>query len=186
MNVLGLPLLAALAATLATGLFCGLLNGVLVGYLRLRAFITTLVTLVIYRAPYDIVFPRLASAIVGSTPDSPTWDFIGYRCRLRRAGIVPTLLGDSDCAPHRAVPSRVQAGVAAVGGAATFGFQRRDQRRRTVCLAYVSSGILTAVAAFLFSARLGSTGADTGIGLEISVVTAVVLGGVSLGGGFAG
>src|SRR5690606_6304585 len=55
--------------------------------------------------------------------------------------------------------------------------------KRTVCMAYVSSGILTAIAAFLFAARLGSTGADTGIGLEIQVLTAVVLGGVSLGGG---
>ncbi|RVB37669.1 ABC transporter permease, partial [Mesorhizobium sp. M7A.F.Ca.CA.004.05.1.1] len=66
MNVAGLPVGVALIATLATGLVCGLLNGVLIGYLRLRAFITTLVTLVIYRALYDIIFPRLASAIVGS------------------------------------------------------------------------------------------------------------------------
>ena len=37
--------------------------------------------------------------------------------------------------------------------------------------------------AFFNAARLGSTGSDTGVGLEITALTAVVLGGNSLGGG---
>jgi ribose transport system permease protein len=183
MNVLGLPLFVALAATLATGLLCGLLNGVLIGYLRLRAFITTLVTLVIYRALYDIVFPRLASAIVGNTPESPTWDFIGFGVIY---GVpVSFLIFAAIAVVLHTVLSRLRPGwrLRAVGGARRSAFNAGINVKLTVCLAYVSSGILTAIAAFLFSARIGSTGADTGIGLEISVLTAVVLGGVSLGGG---
>lgn len=183
MNVLGLPVGVALVATLATGLACGLLNGVLIGYLRLRAFITTLVTLVIYRALYDIIFPRLASAIVGSMPVSPTWDLIGfgtfYGLPVSFAVFAVIAIG------VHIVLSRLRPGwrLRAVGGARRSAYNAGINVKLTVCLAYVASGLLTAIAAFLFSARLGSTGADTGIGLEISVLTAVVLGGVSLGGG---
>ena len=38
-----------------TGLVFGCINGYLVGYMRLRAFLTTLVTLIIGRALFDIL-----------------------------------------------------------------------------------------------------------------------------------
>lgn len=183
MNVLSLPFPVALVMTLATGLACGLLNGVLIGYLRLRAFITTLVTLVIYRAIYDIIFPRLASAIVGSMPESPAWDYLGFGDFY---GIAVSFLIFAIIAVLIHITlSRLRPGwrLRAVGGARKSAYNAGIDVKRTVCMAYVSSGILTAIAAFLFAARLGSTGADTGIGLEIQVLTAVVLGGVSLGGG---
>jgi ribose transport system permease protein len=183
MNVLGLPFPVALAMTLATGLACGLLNGVLIGYLRLRAFITTLVTLVIYRALYDIIFPRLASAIVGNTPESPAWDLLAFG-DLYGFPISFLIFLAIAIIIHIAL-SRLRPGwrLRAVGGARKSAYNAGIDVKRTVCMAYVASGLLTAIAAFLFSARLGSTGADTGIGLEITVLTAVVLGGVSLGGG---
>jgi ribose transport system permease protein len=183
MNVLGLPIGVALAMTLATGLVCGLLNGVLIGYLRLRAFITTLVTLVIYRAIYDIIFPRLASAIVGNTPESPLWDFLGFGefYGFPLSFIIFAIIA---IAIHITL-SRLRPGwrLRAVGGARKSAYNAGINVKATVCMAYVTSGLLTSIAAFLFSARLGSTGADTGIGMEISVLTAVVLGGISLGGG---
>lgn len=183
MNVLGLPFPVALIMTLATGLVCGLLNGVLIGYLRLRAFITTLVTLVIFRALYDIIFPRLASAIVGSMPESPAWDLLAFG-DLYGFPISFLIFVAIALVIHIGL-SRLRPGwrLRAVGGARKSAYNAGINVKATVCMAYVASGLLTAIAAFLFSARLGSTGADTGIGLEISVLTAVVLGGVSLGGG---
>src|SRR4030095_8285689 len=47
LNVAGWPAPAVIAATLAAGAAVGLVNGVLVGFLQLRAFLTTLVTLII-------------------------------------------------------------------------------------------------------------------------------------------
>ncbi|MEC9265672.1 MAG: SMP-30/gluconolactonase/LRE family protein [Pseudomonadota bacterium] len=183
MNVLGVPIGIALTATLGVGLICGLLNGVLVGYLRLRAFITTLVTLVIFRAIYDIVFPKLASSIVASMPSSFLWDYIGFGnfVGIPISFLVFTVVA---LAVH-IVLSRMRPGwrLRAVGGARRSAFNAGINVKLTVCMAYAASGVLTAMAAFLFSARLGSTGADTGIGLEIAILTAVVLGGVSLGGG---
>jgi ribose transport system permease protein len=49
LSVAGWPVVAVIAATLACGAAVGLVNGFLVGYLRLRAFLTTLVTLIIVR-----------------------------------------------------------------------------------------------------------------------------------------
>ncbi len=52
-NALGWPLPVVIVLGLATGALVGLVNGLLVGYLRLRAFLTTLVTLIIVRAIVD-------------------------------------------------------------------------------------------------------------------------------------
>ncbi|RBP18197.1 monosaccharide ABC transporter membrane protein (CUT2 family) [Roseiarcus fermentans] len=183
MNVLGLPIGVAAAATAATGLACGALNGALVGYLRLRAFITTLVTLVIFRALYDIVFPRLASGIVGSSPQSPLWDTIGFG-DVVGVPVSFVIFAVLAIVIHIGL-SRLKPGwrLRAVGGARRSAYNAGINVKLTVFFAYVASGLLVATAAFLFSARLGSTGADTGIGLEIAILTAVLLGGVTLGGG---
>ena len=55
--------------------------------------------------------------------------------------------------------------------------------RRTIALCYTASGVLTAIGALFFAARLGTVGGDVGVGLEVTVLTATVLGGISLGGG---
>lgn len=49
--------------------------------------------------------------------------------------------------------------------------------------AYVSSGTCAALAGVLTSSRTGSAQADIGIGLELSAITAVVVGGTSIFGG---
>ena len=45
--------------------------------MRLRAFLTTLVTLIVFRSIYELVFPGFSTAIVANIPDSPIWEFIG-------------------------------------------------------------------------------------------------------------
>jgi len=47
----------------------------------------------------------------------------------------------------------------------------------------VASGVLTSIGALFFAARLGTVGGDIGVGLEVIVLTATVLGGITLGGG---
>ena len=71
----------------------------------------------------------------------------------------------------------------AVGGARRSAHNAGISVRRTICNAYIWSSVLCCLAGFFNAARLGSTGSDTGIGLEITALTAVVLGGNSLGGG---
>ena len=54
---------------------------------------------------------------------------------------------------------------------------------RVLFFTYLMSGTLAAAGGLFYAARLNSAGSDTGIGWEISALTAVVLGGVSLAGG---
>ena len=48
---------------------------------------------------------------------------------------------------------------------------------------YVMSGMIAAVAALTYTARLGTAKADAGMGYELAAITAVVLGGTSIFGG---
>jgi len=49
------PAAASIGATLLMGAALGAVNGVLIGYLKLRAFLTTLVTLIVLRAIYNLI-----------------------------------------------------------------------------------------------------------------------------------
>ena len=55
--------------------------------------------------------------------------------------------------------------------------------QRNVALAYVLAGLISAVAAIIYTARLGQAKADAGAGYELFAITAVVLGGTSIFGG---
>ncbi len=63
MHVLRWPVAAVVPVTLAAGALLGALNGLLIGYFRLRAFITTLITLIVYRAAYDLLILQFSTQI---------------------------------------------------------------------------------------------------------------------------
>ncbi len=183
LNVYGLPVWAAFIATLGAGALVGLLNGVLIGYLRLRAFLTTLVTLIIVRAIVDMLLLRLAVKISAGMVDSDLWDYLGEGTVF---GIpFGFLLFLVIALAAHIMLSRTRPGwqLMAVGGMRRSAHNVGIPVRRTVCLTYVASGILVSLAGFFFAARLGGAGSDTGFGLEITALTAAVLGGNSLGGG---
>src|SRR5581483_11978677 len=77
LDVQGWPVPAVIVATLVAGGFLGAINGLLIGYLRLRAFITTLITLIIYRSTFDLLIQRYSNDIASAFPDIPSWDLIG-------------------------------------------------------------------------------------------------------------
>ena len=183
MNVWNLGVGVTLLACIALGIVCGAINGILVGYLRLRAFLTTLVTLIVFRSIYEMVFPGFSTAIVGNIPDSPIWDFIGNGTVL---GVPFSFVVTAIIAMlWHVVLSRMRPGwrLMAVGGARRSAHNAGISVRRTICNAYIWSSVLCCLAGFFNAARLGSTGSDTGVGMEITALTAVVLGGNSLGGG---
>src|SRR3954465_5953043 len=77
LDVLEWPVPAVIVATLVCGALLGAVNGFLIGYLRLRAFITTLITLIIYRSAYDLLLFSNSTKIAAAFPDFPSWNFIG-------------------------------------------------------------------------------------------------------------
>lgn len=173
----------ALLASLATGLLFGAVNGLLVGYLGLRAFLTTLVTFIFGRALFDILVTANAASVQLSLASSDTFDFIGDGtfAGLSVAVWAALVLG---LLTHLALTrSRPGWHVLAVGGSRRSAYNAGIRVRRTVFFTYVFSGLCAAAGGFLLACRLSGAGPGTGLGLEISTLTAAVVGGVSLGGG---
>ena len=177
------PAGAAIACALAAGALVGLLNGVLVGYLRLRAFLTTLVTLIVVRAVVDMLVLNYSSRVVVPVAPSPVWDYLSYEdiAGVPIAFILALVLA---LAGHVCL-TRLRAGwrILAVGGSRRSAFNAGLPVRRIVAGTYVLSGVLAAAGGVFYASRLGAATATTGVGLEVAALTAAVLGGVSLGGG---
>lgn len=183
MNLLGWPFWIAAPAVIAVGGLVGLLNGLLIGYLRLRAFLTTLVTLILIRAIVDLLLLRYAVPISMGTSGDTIWDFLSFETVW---GVPVPFIGAVLLAVGLHIfLSRMRLGwhVLAVGGSRRSAHNIGIPVRRVVCMTYVLSGMLAGVAGMCYAARLGSAGNDAGIGLEVLVLTAVVLGGNSIGGG---
>ncbi len=183
MHVLQLHVGVAILLTLLCGATLGAVNGILIGYLRMRAFLTTMVTLIIFKALHDLLNFKIAVPISSQFPDSAAWNFFGYGSFLSIPSAV-WVFGIVAIASHIFL-TRLRAGwhVMAVGGNRRSAYNTGLPVNRIVALSYVACGVFTAIAAMFYAARLSSPGADTGKGLEITVLTAAILGGIRLGGG---
>ncbi|MGO4726721.1 MULTISPECIES: ABC transporter permease [unclassified Inquilinus] len=181
--ILEQPVWLALAAAIATGLLCGAVNGYLVGYLRLRAFITTLVTFILGRALFDILVTSYAAKVQLSQASSDVWDYIGDGA-FHGFSVSVILAAVLAAVTHVALTrSRPGWHVLAVGGSRRSAHNAGIRVRRTVFLTYVFSGFCASIGGFLVACRLSGAGPGTGVNLEILALTAAVVGGNSLGGG---
>jgi len=171
------PTPVVFAAICATGVLMGLVNGVAVALTRVPALIVTLATMQVFRGA--------AGHVTGQQN-------IDLPVKLRGIG-TGTLLG---------VPAPVLlAAAVALGGGFVFSrttFGRYAQAvgsnpdaaagaglpvRRVLVGVYALAGLLAGVAALTQTARLGAVQPSIGQGYELTVITAVVLGGTSLFGG---
>jgi ribose transport system permease protein len=166
-NVAKWPVEAAIAATIGVSAAVGLINGLLIGFLKLRAFLTTLVMLTLVRAIVE----------------SEAWDFVGAGSVLGAPVSVIVLAVTAIVAQIVLTRLRVGWRIMAVGGSRRAAYNAGIPVRTTVCLSYVVSGVFVGLAGTLYAARLSGAGPDTGLGLELTVVTAALLGGNSVGGG---
>jgi ribose transport system permease protein len=183
LDVLDWPVPAVILVTLGCGALLGAVNGLLIGYLRLRAFITTLITLIIYRSTYDLLLFSNSTKIAAAFPDFPSWNFIGGGDVLGVPSVAILYLAVAIFGHIFLTRLRPGWHVTAIGGSRRSAYNSGIPVRRTIALCYVACGVLTATGALFFAARLGTVGGDVGIGLEVTVLTATVLGGITLGGG---
>lgn len=183
LNVHDWPIGPAIAAGLVLGAVLGGVNGFLVGYLRLRAFLTTLITLIIYRAIYEMLIQRYSTAIAAKLVSTPTWDFIGYGM-FGSVPFVVVFFAVVAVAGHVFL-TRLRPGwnVFAIGSSRRSAYNAGIAVRQTILGCYVGSGMLAALASVFFASRLSTVGGDIGVGLEVTALTAAVVGGISLGGG---
>ena len=182
-NMFELPAPLAIALTLVAGAAMGAVNGALIGFVGLGAFLTTLVTMLIFRAVLNIFILRYSLEMAISTGDSRMWDWLGGGSFLGAPANIVVLVIVAIL--FHIFLSRGRTGwyIAAIGANRRAARHAGIPVERHLFLTYVVSGVLTAIGGVFYAARLNSPSSDTGMGMEVLALTAVVLGGVNLSGG---
>lgn len=175
----GLPIAGAAALTVAIGAAAGGLNAGLITRLGLPPLIVTLGTYSLFRGLAEAV----TRGAVTYTDFPASFLFLGQE---RWAGLpvqawVFALIAAGVWVwVHRTTHGR---SFRAIGfspeGARYAGLPVRFR----LGMVYVAAGAIAAVAAIIYTARLGQAKADAGTGYELFAITAVVLGGTSIFGG---
>ncbi|MCC3305151.1 ABC transporter permease [Sneathiella sp. HT1-7] len=182
-NVFEIPVWGVIPLVILTGALMGAINGVLIGYLKLGAFLTTLVTLLLFRATFDLITPIYAVEIATGYQESEVWDFIGDGTLFGIPANIIILIIVAVIAHILLSRSRPGWHVAAIGSNRKAARHAGIRIDFTIFCTYVLSGILSATAGLVYATRLNSSSSNTGDGLEVMALTAAVLGGVSLAGG---
>ncbi|GMA22873.1 sugar ABC transporter permease [Luteimicrobium album] len=176
----GTGMALACVISLLVGVVCGAFNGFLVGYVGLPSLAVTIGTLALYRG--------IAVGLLGTTAvtDFPK-DWTSKASEVIGSSGIPVVM----------VPFAVLAivfvlllhftpfgrGVYDIGlstEAATFS---GVSAKRTKLVLFVLTGAVSALAGIYFTLRYGSARGDNANGLELQVIAAVLLGGVSIFGG---
>ena len=177
----GNPALLAMAAAIAIGMAGGTLQGLVVTRLRVPPFVVTLGGLTAFRGA-ALLFSG-GGPISGFAPDYTWWG-------QGRIGIVPVpviiFLMAAVIAHVVLKYTRFGLHVYATGGNRDAANLNGVPTRRITVLVYVIIGFFCGLSGFLLSARLSSAEAVAGLGLELTVIASVVIGGTSLFGGVGG
>ncbi|GAA5162968.1 MULTISPECIES: ABC transporter permease [Amycolatopsis] len=172
------PLVAVLVAVVA-GIVSGLFSGVLVAYLGIQPIIATLALLVGGRGLALVVaHGQLVQLHNRDFLALGTGDVLGIPVMVLVAAVVAVLAG---LLVQRTTFGRQ---LVAVGGNRAASTLAGLPVRRVLVGVYVISGALAALAGVLSTARLGASDPnDLGLLMELSAITAVVVGGTPLTGG---
>jgi rhamnose transport system permease protein len=178
------PVVALLLAV-GTGAFLGVINGTLVSYGRVPSIIVTLGTLAIFRS----VLIRWPTNKIVVTNDLPQWvlDLGGqqlftisdFSVRPVVAGALLIFIIFQLVTTYLPYGRRLYA-IGANPEAARIGGLPAE---RLVFIAYVVCGALAGLGGFMFMVRYGDLTVVAAQGMEIQVIAAAVVGGVSTNGG---
>jgi rhamnose transport system permease protein len=170
---------AAAAATLAVGAAAGAVNGWLVGRLKLASLIVTLGTYSLFRGLAE----ALTRGAETYTDFPERFLFIGQERWLGlpvQAWIFAAVAIAVWLLVHRTMVGRT---LRVLGFAPEGARYAALATTRVTAFAFVLAGLISAIAALIYTARLGQAKADAGTGYELFAITAVVLGGTSIFGG---
>lgn len=163
---------------LLTGAIIGLINGIIVTSVKIPPFITTLATMQIFRG---ICFILTGGLPVYGFPSS--FDFIGkgYILNIPVPVIVMVLLFIIGWVVIN--KTRYGRHLYAIGGNIESARLSGINVKKELLLTYVLCGLFAAVAGVIMLSRISSGQPNMGNDFGLDVVTAVVLGGISIMGG---
>jgi ribose/xylose/arabinose/galactoside ABC-type transport system permease subunit len=175
----GVPLPWAIVATLGLGTTAGAVNAALITRLRLPPLIVTLGTYSLFRGLAEAIthgvdtFTNFPASFLALGQER----WLGVPAQLPVFVIVVVAVW---ILIHRTTFGRT---VRAIGFSPDGARYAGLNVSRTVALTYVLTGLVAAIAAIIYTARLGQAKSDAGSGYELFAITAVVLGGTSIFGG---
>jgi len=169
----------ACAAGLAAATGCGLVNGVLVAWGGLPPFIVTLGMLSIARgAGYWLSGGRIVSGL----PDAFVAFGQGFVASLVPVPVVVMVAATVAGAVLMGCTAFGR-GVHALGGNEAAAVLAGLDVRRMKLAVYGLAGAFAGLAGLMYAARFGYGSSTAGVGYELQVISAVVIGGTSLSGG---
>ena len=178
---MNLPLGIGLLLTILVGAAMGLVNGLLIAYLHIPPFIATLAMMMVTRGLSLII--SNASSIKIANPDYSL---------ISNGRIIPFLSNAALVFVFMGIVAAVILGKTLLGRyALAIGSNEEATRLSGInvkfwkALVYVTAGVFTAFGAILYSGRFGFVQPAEGLGMELQVIAAVVIGGTSLSGGRA-
>jgi len=176
----GLPMETIIPLCVLLGAVLGAVNGLFVTVFKLPSLAVTIGTLALFRG---LAFVVLGDSAVADFPASFTsWatGTIGTTPIPNVLVLLVLLAAVAGVVLHATPVGRAVFAVGANEQAARFSGIRVDRLKFWL---YVVSGAVAGLAGVLWTLRYSSARADNGLGLELAVVAAVLLGGVSIFGG---
>jgi len=175
---MNLPLGVVALGACVIGAALGAVNGSLVGFVKVPSIVVTLAMMIVLREALRWV---TQGAWVQDLP--PHFQWLGFTQRsylVAIAGVSAVLVAASAWASRHAPAFRALYATGSNPGAARLAGIHTSAMKFG---AFVLVGALTGLAALLNSARFNQIPANAGIGLEMKVIAAVVIGGTSITGG---
>lgn len=174
----GMPMPVLFAAILLVGAAMGSLNGILVGWLRLPSIIVTLAMLVLWR---DSLRWLTEGAWVQNLPGNFQWFGLSQRGgELTIVAITLIIFVAFAWTLRNVVAGRK---IYAVGSDAEAARLAGISGPAVVLSVFALMGALTGIAALLNAVRFSEIPGNSGVGLELKAIAAVVVGGAAITGG---
>ena len=174
----GLPMPLVFVAVMLTGALMGALNGTLIGWLRLPSIIVTLAMLVMWR---DALRWTTEGAWVQGLPENFQWFGLGQSTgEILIFAISLVLFAVFAWSLRNLVIGRT---IYAVGSDAEAARLAGINSTNVVFWVFVVMGGLVGISALLNAIRFSAIPGNSGVGLELKAIAAVVVGGVAITGG---
>jgi ribose transport system permease protein len=173
----GYPAPVGLLAGCVIGMIAGAVNGFIVTRLAINALITTLATMAIFRGLTYV------TAGTGVTPIGDAFKLYGQTVFLGIQMPFWVMLVIVAVVSWLVARTRFFRQFYFIGGNAKAAKLSGIRVNRLTFIGFVIMGLLAGIAGVIGASRLNSAVVSAGIGVELSVITAAVLGGASLRGG---
>lgn len=173
------PYAVYLAYIVAVGLgtTLGLTNGLIVNFLRINPLVTTLATLAIYRGAAI----HITQAKITIPPEGVRFLGIGSVAGLPVPILVILVVGAIGVVVLNL--TRFGRYALAIGASQRSATESGLPVRKVLIAVYAIAGACAGLGGLILVGRVGAVQSDMGIGIEFTVITAVVLGGTQLSGG---